>query len=125
MRNGTSLILTELLIMLLVFSAASACCLQIFSWTDRQMTAVERKDEAVLQAQNFAENIKNMKGKWPEDSQKGQQKEICMELEDGMKLSAVRMDSGIPGLGKAEIAVHEADGSLQFSLSVCWQEELP
>lgn len=126
MKNGTSLILTELLVMLLVFSAASACCLQIFSWADRQTTAVERKDEAVVQAQNFAERIRNMKGNWPEDgAQNGTQGEIRMELANGMTLSAIRLDSQIPGLGKAEIQVREADGSLQISLPVCWQEALP
>lgn len=126
MKNGTSLILTELLVMLLVFSAASACCLQIFSWAGRQMNAVERKDEAMQQAQNFAEKIRNMEGNWPEAGlPNGTQPEIRMELENGMTLAAVRMDSGIPGLGKAEIQVRETDGSLQISLPVCWQAELP
>ncbi|MDD6816608.1 MAG: hypothetical protein PUE84_09200 [Firmicutes bacterium] len=126
MKNGTSLLLTELLVMLLVFSAAAACCLQIFSWTDRQMTALERKDEAAAQAQNFAEKIRSMRGNWPEDDeQNGIQEEIYMEMENGMTLSATRLDSGIPGLGKAEIQVREADGSVQISLPVCWQEALP
>ncbi|MDD7730229.1 MAG: hypothetical protein PUK34_11565 [Clostridia bacterium] len=126
MRKGASLILTELLVMLFVFLVASFCCLKIFSWTDVRMTEAERMDEAVLQAQNLAERIKEMKGSWPKEHLNGkQQDEIRIELENGLTVSAVRVDSKVPGLGKADIHVVEEDERVKFSLSVCWQEELP
>ena len=121
MRKGASLILTELLVMLFVFLVASFCCLKIFSWTDVRMTEAERMDEAVLQAQNLAERIKEMK----EHLNGKQQDEIRIELENGLTVSAVRVDSKVPGLGKADIHVVEEDERVKFSLSVCWQEELP
>ena len=57
MKSRTSLFMTELLVMLLVFLIAAACCLKISSWAEGKITETERKDEAVLQAQNLAEKV--------------------------------------------------------------------
>lgn len=116
MKSRTSLFMTELLVMLLVFFIAAACCLKIFSWAEGKMTEAERKDEAVLQAQNLAERIK---------SAKGERVEFFAELENGMRIYVLPADSKTSGLGKAEIRVCETDGSLLYALPVCWQEDLP
>ena len=111
MKSRTSLFMTELLVMLLVFLIAAAC-----SWAEGKITETERKDEAVLQAQNLAERIK---------SAKGERVEFFAELENGMRIYVLPADSKTSGLGKAEIRVCETDGSLLYALPVCWQEDLP
>lgn len=125
MKKGSTLLLTELLVMLLVFLLASACCLRIFFWADQKLAALERKDMLFLEAQNLAEKVRSLEGQWNTDDEDVlNEGEICVEYSDGARIRAIRRESNENGLGKAEIQVTEADGSVLLSLPVCWQEAL-
>ena len=71
MRNKTSLALMEQLIMVLVFAAAAAICLRMFTLSDRLSKEQEAKAHAAFLAQNTAEWLKDREGsisELPEDS---------------------------------------------------------
>lgn len=58
MRNKSTLVLIEHMIMLLVFALAAAVCLRLFALAGKMSRTNEATDRAVLVAQNAAEQIK-------------------------------------------------------------------
>lgn len=58
MRNKSTLVLIEHMVMLLVFALAAAVCLRMFALSGRLSRTYEATDRAVLVAQNAAERIK-------------------------------------------------------------------
>jgi len=107
MKNKASLMLMELLIMVLVFSLATAICLRLFVAADRLSEEISRQDRAVILAQNAAEALKA--GKTPKTT-----------LEE-LTLTVDKVSSGIPGLNQAEITVYHGK-TVVFSLTTGWQE---
>ena len=58
MRNKSTLVLIEHMVMLLVFALAAAVCLRMFALSGKLSRSYEATDRAVLAAQNAAEQIK-------------------------------------------------------------------
>ena len=116
MKNKTSLLLMEQLVMVLVFALAAALCLSLFVKADQISRATVQQDEAVLLAQNAAELLKAT----------GDTEQVRRALEDdaaaaGYRLEIQRVDSGIDLLDQAEISVWLGDEQI-FTLQTGWQE---
>lgn len=139
MRNRTSLVLMEQLIMVLVFALAAALCLQVFSRADQISKETGRRDRAVTLVQNAAETVKACSGNPQETAEllggslKAQQLLVgyddqwnrTEETADCEYLLEIRwMDAGTAGLGQAVISVYPegAPQELLFILMVAWQE---
>ena len=117
MRNKTSLVLMEQLVMVLVFALAAAICLQIFVLSDRLSKEQEVKAHAAFLAQNAAEWIKNQ-GSEGLRSLEGAE----WQPEDASyKVIVQEETTDISGLVRARIAV--SDGAkILFEIPVAWQE---
>lgn len=117
MRNGASLVL--------VFALAAALCLGIFAEADRISGETARLDQAVVLAQNGAEVLKSCGGDLKEapDILSGtvNMPELTVES-GGCTMILTLVDSGVPGLGQAEICVY-ADGESIAVLRTGWQED--
>lgn len=115
MKNRTSLVLMEQLVMVLVFALAAAVCLQLFAKADAISCQTARRDEAVILAQSVAEQLKS--GVQPE--------QLSENPEQGgyiVKIHPVKTE--IPGLAQAQIHILW-ESEVLFSLTTGWQEELP
>ncbi len=115
MKNKTSLLLMEQLVMVLVFALAAALCLGVFVEADRISRETARRDEAVLIAQNAAELLKATSG----DVE--QTLAILGSAAADYRLEIENLESGSPLLGKAEIRIYLEDAQL-FALQTGWQE---
>lgn len=62
MRSKTPLTLIEMLIMVAVFSVASALCLKAFLWADNTSSDSVLNQRAMIAAQNAAETVKSCGG---------------------------------------------------------------
>lgn len=117
MKNKSSLILMEQLVMILVFSLAAALCLQAFVWADETSRQIRQKDQAAVLCQNAAEILKAT-GSTEQAAAVADQNDLTLRIQE--------IDSGIPGLGTANIWVTEAaTGQTLFSITAGWQEVLP
>lgn len=115
MKNKTSLLLMEQLVMILVFALAAALCLQAFAQAKTISRETERLDRAVTLAQNAAELLKATGG----------DAELAEALgQDGYSLHITEKNPTVPGLAQAEIQVFFGETPL-FSLETGWQEVLP
>lgn len=117
MKNRTSLVLMEQLVMVLVFALAAALCLRVFVKADEISQRIAYRDEAVLIAQNAAEVLKATSG----DAQRAAELLEPAAAEKGLHLVIKETDSGIPLLGRAEIRVYLENEEL-FALQTGWQE---
>lgn len=124
MRNRTSLVLMEQLVMVLVFALAAALCLGVFVQADRISRQTRQRDEAVLLAQNGAEVLKSCAG----------DRETAVRILNGtitgeglqvlsrdFRMDVEYLPTEIAGLGKAQIRVYLED-ELLFELQTGWQE---
>lgn len=119
MRNKGALVLMELLVMVLVFALASAWCLQAFLQADAISHRTQRLDEAVILAQNGAEQLKAEKG-----APAVRQALAAEARSRGFDLRITPMDSGIPGLEQVQICIYDGDAPV-YSLTTGWQEVVP
>lgn len=117
MKNRTSLVLMEQLMMVLVFALAAALCLSVFVKADEISRDIAYRDEAVLIAQNAAEVLKATSG----DVQKVTALLGPAAAQKGLRLVIKERDPGVPLLGKAEIRVYLEEEEL-FNLQTGWQE---
>lgn len=124
MKNRTSLVLMEQLVMVLVFALAAALCLTVFVEADQISRETMHRDEAVLLAQNGAEVLKSCSG----DVEKaaailgGSPTVNGLSMESGGYFGQITVvDSGVPGLGQAHIHIYLED-DLIFTLQTAWQE---
>ena len=115
MKQKTSLLLMEQLVMILVFALAAALCLQIFAKADAISQETARRDRAVVLARNAAELLKATDGN--EAAAEGLSTE-------GYRVEVARQPSSQPGLACAEIIVF-FENKVLFSLETGWQEVLP
>lgn len=127
MKNRTSLLLMEQLVMVLVFAIAAAVCLRLFgaAWQINRQT--ELRSEAAVLAQNGAEAVKGCQG----DLEKagmildGETNGDVLTVSDGeLVMQIIRLPDSLPGLGQAQIRVMQEQEEL-FFLAVSWQEVIP
>ena len=114
MKHKASLQLMELLVMILVFAAAAALCLQLFAKAEEISVETGRRDQAVVLARNGAELLKAV----------GDPEAAEALGTDGYRVMVVPEPAGQPGLACARIDVFFEEDML-FSLTAGWQEELP
>lgn len=113
MRNRTSLVLMEVLLMILVFSLAAAVCVQAFVRSDRITDRTQLQTRAAYLCQNAAEVLKAQ----------GDPELATQTEENGIDLEIQPLPSHQPGLALARIRALEAQtGEELFSLTVGWQE---
>lgn len=148
MKSRSSLAMMEQIVMLAVFALAAALCLQAFVKSDQMSRNSEARDRAIQEAQSAAEAVRHTGGDlekaaelldaiWMEDSLSIMYAEDWTRGEPiypsahadvypfGYSLGVCRMDSGVPGLGKAGVWVQEDEtGEELVRLEVCWQEEV-
>ena len=152
MKSRISLVLMEQLVMVLVFALAAALCVRVFVRADQISRETEQRDLAVSLVQNVAEAVKHcngdlehvaglLKGSRSEDhigSEHVGMPDCCVVLFDadgnvitqetladhGYRLEILLLDSGMEGLGRAQITASGGDQEVLYSLTVAWQEEV-
>lgn len=122
MRNRAFLPLIEQVLMIAVFAIVSAICIGCFVSARTISLETERKDTAVILAQNAAESIKAngllektvafFNEDMTQNSDDGEYVVVCEPTEDGNEL-----------LGSANIKVFFGD-KLTFEINTTWQEGL-
>lgn len=139
MKNKTSLVLIEILVMVLVFSLAAAMCLRAFGLSDKTSRENERLSRAMFLVQNAAEAVKGAKGDLTLISEKLSAAEKdgawCVNYDENWEVVRsgegpwtyrieIRLrDSDTLGLGKAQVcAVASGEAEPIFTVSVAWQE---
>lgn len=142
MRSKAPLALMEQMVMLAVFALAAALCLQAFVKSDALSKEAQARDHAVVLCQSAAEVIRSTGGDFPAAAAllgaSGEGDSLLLFYgEDwtpaapvaqdvyplGYTLGACRGDSGVPGLGTAEVWVQDdASGEELFRMEVAWQE---
>lgn len=136
MKNKSPLALIELLIMLLVFAAASALCLRAFYLSDRTSMENKVRDTAVMEVQNAAELVKHFAGdlakcteayggthtntEWVVDFDNDLQKSYS----DAAYRLTVTLSAPIPNLGRATVMFSTTSGRVIFEISTAWQTEV-
>lgn len=123
MKSRTPLVLIELTVMLLVFSLAAVLCLQGFSWADAKSLEESQKDQAFLQLQNAAEQLKAGK-ELPETVYYGDNWQEVQE-DPAYILRLTPEERDVPYLSTARLEMTKADGTLLGELTVSWQEVWP
>lgn len=137
MRTKSPLALMEQLVMVLVFALAAALCLQVFVLADKTSRHNADVDNAVLLAQNTAETLKAY-GVVEEakEATGGEIRQMMWSAYYDEALNPVPDqasayyvvdtlpgNSGVEGLGQANIEVFRQDGNRGlFSITVAWQE---
>lgn len=132
MKNKTTLMLMEQLVMITVFALASALCLQMFAFAYRTSRYQTQRDRATLEAQNAAEAMKGGAQEYfysagAEFSGDG----ACMVLYDAewkpvqngesYILTVMPVATGTPYLWKVEVSVRTVAGEVLISLPVAGQ----
>ena len=148
-RSKAPLALMEQMVMLLVFALAAALCLQAFIRSDSDSKRSEARDRAAVLCQNVAETIRHNGGdleaalKTVSGVDPGSRDGFglfehydedwnVMEyhgrpLSPKYLLRAMEVDSGMDGLGKANVEAFTWDGGAMeslFSIEVAWQTEV-
>lgn len=113
MKNKTSLLLMELLIMLLVFALSAAICLQVFAKARAISTSAADLDSAVILAQNAAEVLKTTAG----DIDAAQ-----ALAKAPYRLVLTEVSASVSGLQQMRIQVY-LEEEILFSLDTGWLEE--
>ncbi len=136
MKNKSPLALIELLIMLLVFAAASALCLRAFYLSDRTSMENEVRDTAVMEVQNAAELVKHFAGdlakcaeayggtytntQWVVDFGKDLQKTSS----NAAYRLTVTLSATTPNLGRATVTFSTITDRVIFEIPTAWQTEV-
>jgi len=138
MKNKSTLMLLELVIMLLVFLLAAALCLRAFAWADTRSAEGSREDMALLQAQNAAEVLKAAGGNFAAAAERlgGQwDSEVWLLRFDenwepvdsvGVFILEARPEKTENAcLGAAQVQIRDEQGKSLAQLRLCWQEVAP
>lgn len=151
-RSRAPLTLMEQLVMLAVFALAAAICLQTFVKADNLSREMEAADRAAALCQTAAESVRRTgspqaglmdrrvsggngpavsrgkDGVWtvrydadwtPIDGASAGEN---AGAETAYRLTVTPLDHGMPGLGRAVVAVEAEDGETLFRLETAWQE---
>lgn len=151
MRSKAPLAMMEQMVMLLVFGLAAALCMQAFVKADALSQRREERDRAAVLCQNAAEAVQACQGdmeraaallgencRFQEDSlfisyfenwepQEGsyQPQSDAYAYQFGYVLGVGRMESEVPGLGKACVWLQKDEPWEElFRMEFCWQEDL-
>lgn len=112
MKNKSSLVLLEQLVMVLVFALAAAMCLRMFAKADGVASEITHRDEAVALAQSAAEMLKSC----------GDPETVYSQLDTGAYTLEIQEETtDIPNLSQAKITVIY-EGNVLFTLRTGWQE---
>lgn len=135
MKNRTSLVLMEQLVMVLVFALAASVCLRAFARADRISAEISRQDRAVYLAQNGAETLKACGGDFDEAAQllggavQGNRLIVSYdenwnrtESAGAYRLEIEKNSTQTPGLGQAQVRILGTGDEALFSLELAWQE---
>ena len=137
MRSKAPLALMEQVVMVLVFALAAALCLRVFVFSDRMSERNKDIDHAVLLAQNTAELLKACGGVEEAAAVAGgniRQMMWSIYYDEDLNpvpdqasahyvVDTLPINSGVEGLGKANIEVFRNDGNTGlFCITVAWQE---
>ena len=138
MKNRSTLMLLELVIMLLVFLLAAALCLRAFAWADTRSAEGSREDMALLQAQNAAEVLKSANGDFAAAAKLlgGQWDGTiwCLQFDENWEpasqggaftLQAQQTENDKDYLGSALLRILDKQGNTLAQLGICWQEVAP
>lgn len=133
------LVLMEQMVMVLVFALCAALCVQVFVKSDNMSRESEQRDRAMLQAQSAAEVVRHCRGDMFLASellgaQHPSKTYLMIDYDadwalagDTMRytLGAAVVDSGVPGLGKAQIWIRDElrDKEL-LRMDIAWQDEI-
>ena len=123
MKNRAFLPLIEQIVMIVVFAIISAVCLKGFAVARYISVETERKDNAVILAQNTAEMLKTRKDLTNETiTYYGKD---LKQTEDTPEYTVVSkaIENGDPLLGEATVQVFHGQ-ELLFELAVGWQEDV-
>lgn len=149
MKRKAPLTLMELMVMILVFALAAALCLQAFAQSDRMSRDSEARDRAAVLCQSVAELIQHNGGDptaaltkvngvpplewsdfvWLEDYDEDW-KVVSRSGTDPSSsyiLKVTKVDSALPGLGRATVEAFTQDsGEMEslFSIEISWQKEV-
>lgn len=124
MRSKTPLVLIEQLVMILVFAMVAAICLQVFVFSDRLSRKNEILSQAVLLAQNTAEELKDSRGTILQEWNVGDgywYLEQNIEDRKNCHIEVWKQETVVEGLQQAEVKVVDGEEIL-FGLVVAWQE---
>lgn len=126
MKNRTTLVLMEQLVMILVFALAAAICLQLFVGADRISRQTLQRDRAVEMASNGAETVKAAKGELSTVAAMldGTLTDGSVLVEtEGLSMRICLLPEEQPGLGQAQVQVLDTQtGGEVFCLCAGWQE---
>ena len=126
MKNRTTLVLMEQLVMILVFALAAAICLQLFVGADRISRQTRQRDRAVEMASNGAEIVKAAKGELSTVAAmlSGTLTDGSVLVEtEGLSMWICLLPEEQPGLGQAQVQVLDTQtGGEVFRLCAGWQE---
>ncbi len=134
MKNKTTLLLIEQAVLLVVFALAAAVCLRLFAWADTTSRLDAAKDQALLQAQNVAETLKNTRSLELAAQSYGVQGEesgweITFDQDWNQTpagpytLRVTPQSQSVPLLAGAMVTVTDEKGNVLAQLSPCWQED--
>lgn len=125
MRNKAFSPLVELIFMIAVFSIVAAVCISGFSLSHQISRQTQQTDEAVILAQNLAEQFKC--GHIAMEDALTFHYDNQLQLTEGTDatyaVTATAIPTDFPHLQGAKIDVFHADQIL-FSLTVHWQKEV-
>ena len=120
MKNKAPLVLTELMIMLLVFALAAGLCLRVFLYADQISRASIETDLAVAAAQTGAELTKHYRGdleKAAADRGGSWDGETWAFMVEGCPVAVTLLPGDDPYLGIAAVTAADVE------LTVSWQKE--
>ena len=121
MKERKPLLLVELLVMLLVFSLASALCLRGMVWANDRALLLQQQAQAAVEAQNAAELLKYTRGDYTQLGGDWVEDHWQLSYEDG--LVRITPEKNLAdGLAGARVEVLRADGASLTILTVRWQE---
>ena len=128
MKNRTTLVLMEQVLMLLVFALAAALCLRLFIGADQISQKTHRTDRAVVLAQNGAEAAKAAKGNLSAMAEMldGRLCDLSVVVEEeDLHMKIFLLPEETTGLGQAQVQVIDAQtGEEVYCLPVGWQAEV-
>lgn len=125
--------------MVLVFALCAALCLQVFVKSDNMSRESQRRDRALLQAQSAMEVVRHCHGdmnaaaellgaQYPGEDKLMIDYDADWNLADKTMrytLGAVVLQSGVDGLGMAEIWIRDEFQDVELvRMDVAWQEPL-
>lgn len=122
MKNRTPLMLTELLIMLLVFALAAGLCLRAFLWADSTSARSAALDRALTAAQNGAELTRHYAGDLDTAAREwggAFDGAVWTFTSNDCQVTVTLLPSQTPYLGTAQVRSGDVE------LPVSWQKEGP